>query len=78
MMAQVCNLEAGTFVHTLGDAHLYNNHLEQANLQISREPLKLPQLKLNPKIMQIDQFDFDDIEIIGYQHHKHIKAPIAI
>jgi len=78
MMAQVCNLEAGTFVHTLGDAHLYNNHLEQANLQISREPLKLPQLKLNPKIMQIDQFDFDDIEIIGYQHHEHIKAPIAI
>jgi thymidylate synthase len=78
MMAQVCNLEAGTFVHTLGDAHLYNNHLEQANLQISREPLPLPQLKLNPEVMQIDQFNFDDIEIIGYQHHEHIKAPIAI
>jgi thymidylate synthase len=78
MMAQVCGLQAGTFVHTLGDAHLYNNHLEQANLQISRKPLQLPQLKLNPEVMEIDQFDFDDIEIIGYQHHEHIKAPIAI
>jgi thymidylate synthase len=78
MMAQVCGLQAGTFVHTLGDAHLYNNHLEQANLQISRKPLQLPKLKLNPEIMQIDQFNFDDIEIIGYQHHEHIKAPIAI
>jgi len=78
MMAQVCGLQAGTFVHTLGDAHLYNNHLEQANLQITRKPLQLPQLKLNPDIMQIDQFNFDDIEIIGYQHHEHIKAPIAI
>jgi thymidylate synthase len=78
MMAQVCGLQAGTFVHTLGDAHLYNNHLEQANLQISRKPLQLPKLKLNPDIMQIDQFNFDDIEIIGYQHHEHIKAPIAI
>jgi len=78
MMAQVCGLQAGTFVHTLGDAHLYNNHLEQANLQISRKPLQLPRLKLNPEVMEIDQFDFDDIEIIGYQHHEHIKAPIAI
>jgi thymidylate synthase len=78
MMAQVCGLQAGTFVHTLGDAHLYNNHLEQANLQLSRKPLQLPQLKLNPDIMQIDQFNFDDIEIIGYEHHEHIKAPIAI
>ena len=78
MMAQVCGLQAGTFVHTLGDAHLYNNHLEQANLQISRKPLQLPKLKLNPDIMQIDQFNFDDIEIIGYEHHEHIKAPIAI
>jgi thymidylate synthase len=78
MMAQVCGLQAGTFVHTLGDAHLYNNHLEQANLQLSRKPLQLPQLKLNPEIMQIDQFNFDDIEIIGYEHHEHIKAPIAI
>ena len=78
MMAQVCGLQAGTFVHTLGDAHLYNNHLEQANLQITRKPLQLPKLKLNPEIMQIDQFNFDDIEIIGYQHHEHIKAPIAI
>ena len=78
MMAQVCGLQAGTFVHTLGDAHLYNNHLEQANLQITRKPLQLPKLRLNPEIMQIDQFNFDDIEIIGYQHHEHIKAPIAI
>src|SRR6056300_960958 len=78
MMAQVCDLEAGTFVHTLGDAHLYNNHLEQAALQITREPLPLPSLKLNPNIHTIDGFTYDDIEVIGYEHHPHIKAPISI
>jgi thymidylate synthase len=78
MMAQVCGLEAGTFVHTLGDAHLYNNHLEQAALQITREPLPLPSLKLNPNIHTIDGFTYDDIEVIGYEHHPHIKAPISI
>ena len=78
MMAQICGLEAGTFVHTLGDAHLYNNHLEQAQLQISREPLPLPQLKLNPDCTTIDSFTFEDIEVVGYEHHPHISAPIAV
>jgi len=78
MMAQVCGLEAGTFVHTLGDAHLYNNHLEQAELQISRDPLPLPTLVLNPDISNIDDFTYDDIEVMGYEHHPHIKAPISV
>jgi thymidylate synthase len=78
MMAQVCGLKAGTFVHTLGDAHLYSNHLEQANLQITREPMALPQLKLNPDITDIDGFSYDDIEVVGYEHHPHISAPIAV
>ncbi len=78
MMAQVCHLEPGVFVHTLGDAHLYNNHLEQAQLQISREPLALPKLVLNPDITDIDSFTYEDIEVEGYEHHPHIKAPISI
>ena len=78
MMAQVCNLKPGAFVHTIGDAHLYNNHLEQARLQITREPMNLPSLKLNQDIVDIDDFTFDDIEVINYQHHPHISAPIAI
>lgn len=78
MMAQVCGLEAGTFVHTLGDAHLYNNHMEQARLQISREPLPLPTLQLNPEVSHIDDFTYDDIDVVGYEHHPHIKAPISV
>ena len=78
MMAQVCGLGVGDFVHTIGDAHLYTNHLEQANLQISREPLSLPRLSLNPKITEIDDFTYDDIEVIDYEHHPHISAPISI
>ena len=79
MMAQVCGLEAGTFVHTLGDAHLYMNHLEQAKLQLTRTPIEpLPQLKLNTDITSIDAFTYDDIEVLGYEHHPHIKAPIAV
>ena len=78
MMAQVCGLEAGTFVHTLGDAHLYNNHLEQSALQITREPMPLPQLKLNETITSIDEFTYEDVEIVDYHHHPHIKAPISI
>ena len=79
MMAQVCGLEAGTFVHTLGDAHLYMNHLEQTKLQLSRKPIEpLPKLVLNPKINNIDDFTFEDIEVVGYEHHPHIKAPIAV
>ena len=78
MMAQVCGLEPGVFVHTLGDAHLYNNHLDQARLQIRRTPLPLPTLKLNPAIKDIDDFTYDDIEVVGYEHHPHIKAPISV
>ena len=78
MMAQVCGLEAGDFVHTLGDAHLYNNHLDQARLQVSREPMPLPTLKLNPEIEDIDEFTYADIEVVGYSHHPHIKAPISV
>ena len=78
MMAQVCGLEAGTFVHTLGDAHLYNNHLDQAALQVTRTPYALPRLELNPSIMNIEDFTYDDIKVIGYEHHPHIKAPISV
>ena len=78
MIAQICNLEPGTFVHTLGDAHLYTNHLEQAKLQVTREPMPLPRLKLNREVKSIDEFKFEDFEVEGYQHHPHISAPIAI
>jgi len=78
MIAQVCGLEPGEFVHTFGDAHLYLNHLEQARLQLSREPLPLPTLKLNPAIDDLFDFRFDDIAIEGYDSHPAIKAPIAV
>ena len=78
MVAQVCDLEAGEFVHTLGDAHLYLNHIEQAELQLTRSPFPLPKLKLNPERRRIEDFRFDDIEIVGYQAHPAIKAPIAV
>ena len=78
MMAQVCGLEPGEFVWTGGDCHLYLNHLEQAKLQISREPLSLPNLKLNPEITEIDRFSYDDILIENYTHHEHISAPISV
>lgn len=78
MLAQVCNLEVGDFVHTLGDAHLYANHLKQADLQLSREPYALPQLKLNPDVTDIFSFQYEDIAIENYQHHSLIKAPVAV
>jgi thymidylate synthase len=78
MIAQVCGLQPGDFVHTLGDAHLYLNHLEQTRLQLSREPRKLPTLHLNPAIKDIFSFKFEDVTLEGYEPHAAIKAPVAI
>ena len=78
MMAQVCGLQVGDFVHTLGDAHLYLNHLDQTKLQLSREHKPLPQLKLNPNVKDIFDFKFEDIEIVGYESHPAIKAEVAV
>ncbi|AND69583.1 thymidylate synthase [Dyella thiooxydans] len=78
MVAQVCGLEVGDFVHTLGDAHLYNNHVEQAALQLTREPLPLATLRLNPGIRSIFDFRYEDVTIEGYQSHPAIKAPVAV
>lgn len=78
MVAQVCDLQVGEFIHTLGDAHIYLNHLEQVHIQLSREPKNLPQLRLNPNIKNIFDFRYEDIEIIGYDPHPHIKAEVAV
>jgi thymidylate synthase len=78
MVAQVCNLKLGEFVHTLGDAHLYSNHFEQARLQLTREPLKLPRMKINPSVHSIFDFDYDDFELDGYEALPHIKAEVAV
>ncbi|MFI3321725.1 MAG: thymidylate synthase [Rikenellaceae bacterium] len=78
MMAQVCGLKAGEFVHTLGDAHIYMNHLEQTDLQLTREPFSLPKMVLNPDIKDIFDFKYEDFKLEGYQAHPTIKAPIAI
>lgn len=78
MIAQVCGLGVGDFVHTLGDAHLYVNHIEQARLQLSREPYALPRLKLNPSVKSIFDFKYEDIEIENYTAHPHIKAEVAV
>lgn len=78
MMAQVCGLEAGDFVHTFGDVHLYSNHMEQAQLQLSRAPRELPKMEMNPSIKEIDGFDFSDFKLVDYNPHPHIKASVAI
>jgi thymidylate synthase len=78
MIAQVCDMEPGEFVHSFGDVHLYSNHFEQATLQLSRQPFPLPQLKLNPQVADIFGFRYEDFELINYQCHPAIKAPVAV
>jgi thymidylate synthase len=78
MVAQVCGLQPGDFIWTGGDCHLYVNHIEQANLQLAREPLPLPTMKLNPEVKDIFAFKFEDFELVGYQAHPHIPAPVAV
>ncbi|MEZ4889923.1 MAG: thymidylate synthase [Crocinitomicaceae bacterium] len=78
MIAQVCDLQPGDFVHTLGDAHLYSNHIEQAKLQLSRELRPLPTMKINPAVKDIFAFKFEDFELVNYDPHPHIKAEVAV
>lgn len=78
MMAQVCGLQPGDFVHTLGDAHLYSNHLEQARLQLTRDFRQLPTMIINPEVKDIFDFKFEDFELVGYDPHPHIKAAVAV
>jgi len=78
MVAQVLDLEVGDFVHTLGDAHLYKNHLEQVDLQLQRTPLHLPKMTINPDIKDLFAFTYDDFELSDYEHHPHIAAPVAV
>jgi thymidylate synthase len=78
MIAQVCDLEPGEFIHTFGDVHIYSNHLEQVNLQLSRIPLPLPAMKLNPSVRNIFDFEFEDFTLENYQSHPAIKAPVAV
>lgn len=78
MIAQVCGLEPGEFVHSFGDVHLYSNHFEQANLQLTRTPFPLPQMKINPEVKDIFDYKFEDFELLNYQSHSAIKAPVAV
>jgi len=78
MLAQVCDLEPGDFVHTFGDAHIYTNHQEQIELQLTREPFPLPSIRLNPEVKDLFAFTYDDFELIDYEHHPHIKGAVAV
>ncbi len=78
MVAQECGLQPGEFVHTFGDAHLYSNHLEQVETQLAREPMPLPSMRLNPDIRSVFDFRYEDLELLGYEAHPHIKAPVAV
>ena len=78
MVGQVTGLEPGDFVHTLGDAHLYANHLEQADIQLGREPLALPEMNIDPDVNDIFRFTYGDFELVSYEAHPHIAAPIAV
>jgi len=77
-MAQVCGYQPGDFIHTFGDAHIYNNHMEQVELQLSRDPRPLPTMKLNPEVKDIFDFTFDDFELLNYDPHPHIKGVVAV
>ena len=78
MIAQVCGLEAGEFIHTFGDAHLYSNHLEQSELQLAREPKRLPTMRINPEVTSIFDFTYEDFELLDYDPHPHIKGAVAV
>ena len=78
MVAQVTKLKPGDFVHTLGDAHLYSNHFEQARLQLKRTPRKLPEMKINPDVKDVFSFKYEDFELVGYEADQNIKAPVAV
>ena len=78
MVAQVCNLKLGDFVHTLGDAHIYTNHFEQTELQLSREPKRLPKMIINKEVKDIFEFKFEDFQLIDYEYHPHIKGKVAV
>ena len=78
MIAQVCNLKLGEFIHTLGDAHIYTNHFEQVELQLSRDCKKLPKMKINPVVKDIFDFKFEDFELFDYEYHPHIKGKVAV
>ena len=78
MIAQVCDLQPGDFIHTLGDVHLYLNHIEQARLQVTRQPYPLPQMVINPGVKDIFSFEYEDFQLLNYQAHPHIKAEVAV
>ena len=78
MIAQVCGYDVGDFIHTFGDTHIYLNHIEQVDLQLTREPMKLPKLKLNPLVDKIEDFKYEDIEILDYDSHPLIKGKISV
>jgi thymidylate synthase len=78
MLAQVCDLQPGDFIHTLGDAHIYTNHQEQIELQLTREPFPLPSIRLNPEVKDLFDFTYEDFELVNYQHHPHIKGVVAV
>lgn len=78
MIAQVCNLEVGEFVHTFGDVHIYSNHLEQVKLQLSREPYPLPTMEINKEVKNIFDFEYEDFILVNYQSHPAIKATVAV
>jgi thymidylate synthase len=78
MMAQVCGLQPGEFIHTFGDAHIYNNHFEQVALQLSRQPRPLPKMVLNPEVKDIFDFTFEDFSLLDYDPHPHIKGIVAV